>query len=526
MFKERKPLEALVTDPKLPERSGRYYQLLSSKDAPPEVITREPDTYVDIRKKFYLLPVLESVDLSDQGIDDARILQIAAAVPDKRARPEDLCTTERGDFAKCARETGAVGDNELRINVVYVIDFTLSMQPYIDAVTNATRDSARILSQSTRTEDRVRFGLIGYRDHPEANPDSEFIARNFTPELVGRTRFTSIIEAHGVASKVGGKDIQEDVMAGVLEGLNSQWEPGAIKLLFLIGDASGHDPSDKYSSTGKDARALRQLATEQGVNVASFYIKNSHQTEDWDRGIEQFRALSENPGVTSTRAVDENPTEIGNAILEVTREWRDRLVKLHADKLARAPARGPAGANPFTEAFRASLVEFVGKATEPPKDITAWVIDRDLTNLARRSFDVHVLVSRKDLDELTRGLQDLVDAYEGAKLTNETFFKTLQSMTTLRGLDGGEVSKASILAKTNLLPRWIEALPYKSQITSMKFADFEEMTADKSQQLQAKLRSLITTYKSISERQDSWVKLNDVMRYEDYVYPLLLDNLP
>jgi hypothetical protein len=96
----------------------------------------------------------------------------------------------------------------------------------------------------------------------------------------------------------------------------------------------------------------------------------------------------------------------------------------------------------------------------------------------------------------------------------------------LRGLDGGEVSKATILAKTSLLPRWIEALPYKSQITSMKFSDFEEMTADKSQQLQAKLRSLITTYKSISERQDSWIRLNEVMKHADYVYPLLLDNLP
>jgi hypothetical protein len=48
----------------------------------------------------------------------------------------------------------------------------------------------------------------------------------------------------------------------------------------------------------------------------------------------------------------------------------------------------------------------------------------------------------------------------------------------------------------------------------------------KSQQLQTELRSLVTTYRAIQERQESWVKLNEVMRYEDYVYPLLLDNLP
>src|SRR5262249_15019479 len=249
------------------------------------------------------------------------------------------------------------------------------------------------------------------------------------------------------------------------------------------------------------------------------------QTKDWERGIAQFRILSQNPNVISAQSVDERPEEISNAILEVSTEWRDRLLKLYADRVAQLPPRG-ASSNPFTEAVRAAPLEFIGNGAERPKDITAWVLDKDLTNLARRAFDIHVLVTRKDLDELTDGLQKLIEAYEGNKLTNEGFFKTLQAITTLRGLDGGDVSKATILAKTSLLPRWIDPLPYKSEITSMKFSDFEEQSADKSQQLQAKLRSLVTTYRAIQERQESWVKLNEVMRYEDYVYPLLLDNLP
>jgi hypothetical protein len=518
MFKDRKPLEDLVIDPKLPERSKEYYDLLAANKAPSEVITREPDTYVDIKKKFYLLPVLEAIDLSDQGIDDARVLQIAAAVPDKRASAADQCTTERRDFAECKRREGTVTAEELRINVVYTIDFTASMEPYIEAVKEATKDSAKIFAQATKAEDRIRFGLVGYRDHPDSAPNFEFVAKNFTPELVSREELVKVITKYG-QTRDGG-DYPEDVFAGVLEGLNSHWDPGAIKLLFLVGDASGHEPSHKFSTTGKDARALRQLASEQGVNIGAIYIKSARATEDWPIAFEQFRRLADNPGGNHFRAVDENANEIKNAVLEVTVEMREQIRKMQLRP-------GAAGSdNPFAGAFRAALVEFVGKATEPPKDITAWVTDRDLTNLARRSFDVHVLVTRKDLDELTKGLQDLIDAYEGAKLTNEAYFKTLQSITTLRGLDGGDVSRATVLAKTNLLPRWIEALPYKSQITSLKFSDFEEMTADKTQQLQAKLRSLITTYRAIQERQDSWVKLNDKMKHEDHVYPLLLDNLP
>jgi hypothetical protein len=521
MFKDNAPLRGLVLDPKLTERAENYYARLAGKNVPDEVITREPDTYVDIKKKFYLLPVLESIDLSDQGIDDAHILQIAAAVPNARAKVEDLCTTERKDFAECSKKFGMVTDDDLKIDVVYVIDFTESMQPYINAVTKAMRDSALHFTRAA-PKDRVRFGLIGFRDHPDSDPDNEFVARNFTPDLVSYDSFVDIILKQGKAK--GGGDLQEEMYRGVLEGLNARWNDNTTKVLFLIGDASSHDTTHKFATTDKDARALRLLATEQSVFVGSVYIKNSRQSIDWQRGQEQFKEISTNPGPggASFKAVDEKPDEVTTAILVATAEMVDRIKSMR-------PSKKPAASgefNPFSDAFRLSLVEFIGRATEPPKDITAWVLDKDLTNLARRSFDIHVLVTRKDLDELTDGLQKLIEAYEGNKLTNEGFFKTLQAMTTLRGLDGGDVSKATILAKTQLLPRWIDALPYKSEITNMTFSDFEEQSADKAQQLQAKLRSLVTTYRAIQERQDSWVKLNEVARYEDYVYPLLLDNLP
>jgi hypothetical protein len=521
MFKDSGPLRDLVLDPKLSEKAQEYYRKITGRDVPPEVITREPDTYVDIKKKFYLLPVLESMDLTDQGIDDTHILQIAAAVPNQRAEAADLCTTERPDFADCIKKVGKVGDDELKIDVVYVIDLTGSMQPYVDAVKEAARNSARLFAQAVGSSDRIRFGFVGFRDNLDSDPENEFVVKNFTPELVSREKLVELIEKFGIA-KAGG-DLQEEVFHGVLEGLNSHWDNNSLKVLFLIGDASSHDVTHRFATTDKDARALRLLANEQDIKIGAVYIKNSKQAVDWQRGIEQFSALSMNaPPRPSFRTSEEDPTLIQNAILEATAEMVDHIKSLYKT------TKGPAAAeiNPFSDAFRVGLVEFIGKATEPPKDITAWVLDKDLTNLARRAFDIHVLCTRKDLDELTDALQKLIDAYETNKMTNEGFFKTLQAITTLRSLDGGEVSKATNLARTSLLPRWIDALPYKSEITSMRFSDFEEQSADKSQQLQAKLRSLVTTYRAIQERQESWVKLNEVMRYEDYVYPLLLDNLP
>lgn len=216
--------------------------------------------------------------------------------------------------------------DELRINVVYVIDMTEGMQPYIDAVTNATRDAQRILVQATRTDDRVSFGLIGYRNHPDSSKGFEFTVRNFTPELVNREKLTRVLEEHG-RSRDGGYQAK-DVFAGVLEGANSQWEPGAVRLLVLIGDGSGYEPYHRFATTDQDERSLRRLATEQGINIISLYIKARRAAADWERGIRQFRALAENPGPgePAHRALDENPAEISNAILEMAREWRGRLV--------------------------------------------------------------------------------------------------------------------------------------------------------------------------------------------------------
>jgi hypothetical protein len=541
MFKDKRPLEDLMQDAKFNERATEYYKRLERSDVPDEIITREPDTFVDIKKKFYLLPVLNHIDLFEtMGIEDARILQIAAAVPGRATmKAEDICTTEMKDkFAECAAKKGTVTDDELKIDVIYVIDFTGSMQEHINATLEAMRTSATTFqgAAKSKSEDRVRFGLVGYRDHLESvgtGENNEYVFKNFTPELVSRSRLVELLQQNGKAQ--GGGDIEEEVFPGVLEAINSKWSDNSVRLIFLIGDASSHDPSHRFSTTQKDARTVRLFANEQNVYLASIYIKNPRQASDWAKGQEQFRILAENPGGTpSFRAVEENPEEIKNALLEVTQEMVERVRKLHADRVraaetASAPSSGPvlpkSGGEALKSAFNAGLVEFIGRATEPPPDITAWVLDKDLTNLNRRAFDVHVLLTRADLDQLTKSIQSLIEAYEVSKLTGDKFFKSLQSVVTTAALDV-EISLAETLANSPLFPSWIAAMPYKSEVTTLKFSDFEEMTADKRQQLQQKLRGLVTLYRQILERQESWVKLNDAMKHEDYVYPMPIDNLP
>lgn len=524
MFKDAGPLEKLALSQDLPVKAADLYTSISSGSPPDTVITREPDTFVDIRRKFYMLPVIDVKDLSSEGLDDTRLLQLAAAVPDRRQRPDDACTTDRGGaaFAQCSRDTGRVSQNEFKVDVVYVMDFTGSMEDAIDTVRRATRNSALAFSRVPNSK-QLRFGLVAYRDTLESGPQNEFVAKNFTPTMLSQEQFVKVLDQNAKTSPPAG-DWEEEVFAGLKLGLESKWENG-IRLMFLIGDASGHEPTHAQSTTGIDERAIREVATQQGIYIAAVYIKRDMAKQDWARGIEQFQYVATNPGGVAFKAAD--PADLGSiesSIAQLTDEAIERLKDLYRDQSN--PGAGSASAGrPLIRAFESALVEFLGKATEPPKDITAWALDRDLTNLGRKSFDVHVLVTRSDVDQLADGLQKLLEAYDINELTNEGFFKSLQSITTLAALDV-DLSRRTALAKTNLLPRWIDSLPYKSEITSLTFANFEEQTADKRQQMQIKLRSLVALYKSLLERRDAWIRLNDAMTSDEMVYPLPLDNLP
>lgn len=535
MFKDKGSLERLIDSPNALEAAKGLYQKLEKNDVPAEIITREPDAYVDIKKNFYILPVLQARDLSDMLNDDVRILQIAAAVPNKRADSAQQCTTARKDFADCIQRIGNPSDEDLTIDVVFAIDFTGSMQNSIDAVKRALQNSATLFSGQVKSDQRINFGLIGYTDTPQSRGEqpnaNNPVVRNFTPQLVTRAKLAEILEQYGRVIAAGG-DIQEETFAGVLEGINAKWRPDSVKLLVLIGDASGHEPSHPQSTTKKDAQTLRLLATEQNVYMATLYIKNPDQATDWALGQEQFKKLGENPGTAAPnfRAVDADPREIENAISEATAEMVERLRKLKAERQKQGPAAAsqapaPKSQNNVVDAFRVALVEFIGRSAEPPRDIQGWVLDRDITNYQRRAFDIHVLTTRADLQQLTKGLQTIVDAYEKSRSSSESFFKSLQSISTMLSVDW-DVSASETLAKTPYIPKWIESLPYKSEIMAMRYTDYEELTADRRQQMMTRLKSLIQFYEGVLARPESWVRLHPDALHEEHVFALNLDSLP
>ena len=93
-------------------------EVLSGKSEP-KVVSIEPATYVDITRNFYLLPILSAEETFTGTGHRARVLQVASVpkqADEKPAKPADQ-TAELRNF---------------RAAVVFVVDTTVSMNPYID----------------------------------------------------------------------------------------------------------------------------------------------------------------------------------------------------------------------------------------------------------------------------------------------------------------------------------------------------------------------------------------------------------
>jgi serine/threonine-protein kinase PpkA len=517
MFDDRIKLEQALTNS---QEARQLYEKLDRREVPPGVISRETDRFLDIKQHFYMLPIINYVKI--QGGDDSAsseiplALKVTAAVPNRRARAGELCTTDRPDFADCKAKEGGTGGDSLTVDIVYVIDMTNSMQPYIDAVRESMGESARKFSEVAGSTDRIKFGLIGFRDSVEKWPENEFVVKNFTERLVNHAQFGQLLR--GAVAKAGG-DIPEAVFAGVETALNTRWEDKAVKLLVLVGDASSHERPDPLATSNYSATELRRLADDKNISIAAIYIKNPDQAGDWAKGTDQFKTLAQNPGGLAFRAAEPSRDGIQQAVFEATSFIVETV---RAGAAAEAP-KAASASNPIIDAFGNGLEVFLGAGAEPPRDITVWMSDRDLTNPALRALDVNVLVSRQDLEELTAGLSNIITAYDTADIVGSRWFQQLSSMSGLAGV--GQLALSTALKDSPLIPKWVAGLPYKSTIMELSFDQFDSMTGPEKDRIVKDIRGKILTYKQFLA-DDKWVQLQDGDPPEARVYPLPLTALP
>ena len=159
------------------------------------------------------------------------------------------------------------------VDIVFVLDVTESMQPYIDTVKQNIIAFANDLKAYNRD---FRLGLVTFEDYVVSQyPDCNCEYRNtLTPDV---DKFISWV---GALHAGGGGDIPEDQLDGLAYAATLPFRPEAQAIVILVTDAPPHVAGDGPDREGDEAYRLHHpdpnadVTEETGAKVAALYEKD------------------------------------------------------------------------------------------------------------------------------------------------------------------------------------------------------------------------------------------------------------
>ncbi|MEO1091057.1 MAG: vWA domain-containing protein [Pseudomonadota bacterium] len=491
------------------------------------VVAVEPEGVVDFETEFYMLPVLEASSTRLPSGFRVRNVRVASI------------TKDEATALPMRRRVDPSALDEFRAGVVFVIDASNSMQPYIDK----TRDVMQGVSRRVEAEglaDRVRFGLVAYRDDPDAVEGVEYLVRTFAdPNEVADGAAFADATAPLRASPVSTRAFAEDAYAAIDQAFNGiDWGDFGARSLVLVTDASAREGDSPFSSTKLNVGEVRQLVERNGAAVYVLHLQTPVGSDDHPIGEAQYRQLAAYPGLAEPlyfpipagdpALFEEQVARLAEALVRQVREARREV---------EAPDRGEASAAPSSgldraarQVGRAMALRYLGRTAgvQAPQMFEAWAADRDLANPDVASFSVRLLVSKNQLSDLQRTLQLTVDALEAGQIDPDDLFNQLRSASAAMGRDPSKVGQADArnLAETGLMAEYLEGLPYQSRLMSLTEDDWFRMGLGDQQAIIDDAISKIRLFQRFHDDTEHWIALNDGDDPGDHVYPVPIDVLP
>ncbi|MGF1658883.1 MAG: vWA domain-containing protein [Rubrimonas sp.] len=530
-FKRRNDLQALNEDSFVAQEVAAMYEEIESGQHDGDYLTAiEPALGVDGARP-YLMPVLDHHRALTALGEPIRLLEVAGLnlAPDATVQTDVREVEDLG----APRRAGAL--RQMKIGVAFVIDTTVTMGPYIE-LTRAIVGSTLGALEQAGALDKFSFGLVGYRDNVEAGDRIEYVTRvfqpldpNASPQAMLRN-FELMTPARGST-----QGFNEDAFAGLHVALNElDWTPFDARLVVLISDAGPRPAADAlaaYPGYGplnivEDANRLNAAITvmhlitseaERVGNVGEALRVYREVARTGDRGLDKYLPID-------TREPDAFMDQITSfqqgLIAAVEQLGRSRPV----ERVEEPQGDSALGSVLVNEVFRAQL-EYLGadRGQEAPRFYRAWASDRDLADPALEALGVEAFLTRNQIAALSKGVETILDAYLRKETAGGDFFDAMQAIaaeTSVEGAQSGDVKRAG-----DLLPSFLQALPYRSAILTLDRAQWAAMAGGQQRETIDALQSKLVAYREIAQERTGWIDLGAGDRGLD-AYPLSLDLLP
>jgi len=482
-------------------------------------------------RELSITPVLEAkmADISGQAV---RVLRVTAAGMERGATSLD-----NPEYVKLLQQNREISERSkpqvlegIDLDVVFVVDMTGTMQPWVDGLFSAISDVAKGIEGNPKVSGRVRFGLWGYQDNPGYS-GIEFHTKCFTPSLVEAGDFSTILREVKV-NKPTPDSYPEDVFAGVTDALTQTEWRSANKLVVVIGDAPGHTTIQSGGAKDIDAVQVRQIATDADIDIVALAIKDgssAYYQKHHPLLESQFQILATNgnrpPAYLSV--TDSGQTAFKDMMTKLVGELAEQksLSRESAEPLMPVSEGAESGLNIARGLLESAKVRVVSEVvntegkTVVPRDINGWVVDRDLLNPGVVSLEPKLLVTRTDLNKLLIMAEGLIRNAEDAKIVGGDFHDAV-----LKAVAGSASNNRTENLKDRL-PDFIKGLPYRSEFMEKSKDWWASASQEDQDRFIAEMKAKLSYYRTVNENPALWKPLSREAASGDYMAAIPLSQL-
>lgn len=534
MFKDRADLATVVEKDDPAKAVAPLLKSVEAGKSDPRVVSIEPQNYIDISKQFYLLPILSAEETFTGTGHRVRLLQIASV--------------SAQDASKSAKKDGKALLTNFKAAVVFVIDSTISMGPYIDRTREAVNRVYQRIEKAGLL-DRMKFGMIAFRSSTKATPALEYTAKMYAnPSQVKDGKDFLARVADLKQATVSSARFDEDSYAGVMSALSDvSWPEFGGRYVVLVTDAGPLRGNDPLSSTKLDAEQIRLEAQHRGVAIYTLHLRTNAGKDDHASAEAQYKTLSSHPLLSRPLyyGVDAGSIDqfgkivdsLGDAIVDqVNAAYRGDAVA----GAARTADPGYTKSSAQDDAQRirtdaamlghAMQLAYLGRAegTSAPPLFNAWITDRDLANPAIATTEVRVLMTKNQLSDMQQVLQSIAKVGQAAQLSPADFFAKMRSAAAVLGRDPNAINNpnATKLADLGLMGEYLDDLPYRSKVLDIDQQTWSSWSIGQQQAFLDEINRKLRLYQIYHDDVDRWVALDDGADPGEAVYPVPLDALP
>ncbi len=537
-FRDRSSLEQ-VLESELPAREvDRLRESIDGGQIPDgfPVIAKEPDTYVDPNREFYLLPILAHDQVYLESGLRATVLNVAAVT--LQAGEQDLLTSPTHDRPA---DAAARPDGAYQVGIVFVIDSTTSMGPYIDRTRTAINRLYDRLKDSAMG-DALSFGLVAFRDNTDATPDLGYVSRVAATLEDGRDRSGFFAKVNRVEpATVSSRGFNEDAFAGVYDAIEQiDWRGYDGRFIVLITDAGARDATDPLSHTHFGPERLRLLAQEKDqaagggkIAIAALHLLTPDGAHNHQQAAAQYRDLTRwGAGDLYFPVQGGSVEDFGKQVDALADALLQQIEGVRSGRAIEVPDAADASEVERKTALvgRAMQLAYLGRETgsKAPRLIDAWVSDRDIADPTTKSLEVRVLITKNQLSNLQETLQAIFEAGEQTTMSAKDFFAQLRGAAAALARDPDKVSTTQVrrLADVGLVGEWLDDLPYTSQVMNLTEDRWLSRSYAQQQEVLDVIEEKILLYRRIHDDTDRWIDLSGRASKSEAVTTVPLDALP